>query len=452
MNNELIELPYSYCGLLDDVVAKYYVDFNTEDLFNKILAKSMFFGGGLYINDGYLLMNAVAREQMRDPASLLSSMLEFGFVKIFTRCESVEKLIDLPEPDPDLKKPESHIEFSKTEEWEFFKPKFWAPIVSEAWQSDYVVPWGKPKNHKIQTYLLNRVLRYPPKDIGLSCDQQVSEKILQEFMLADPYGGAARTKFENACISVLNRMIPVELRPQLLKQLMSIANEAYHYAFGASLTHQRGSSVAADTTMSAAFNEFIERPDIEFRNFVDIPLFGIPADADLARGERYEELLRFDGEGYQAKAQFVSQLQKVFVEGNWGDRIDGLVDNYISQLSKLLGLSKDLFRRDDRSKSIALVKDAPGAKYLAAATSIAGLSTQITSRSVESLRSQFARYTVIDPGRSQEIEFSAQDVFPQTTALALSVDFVDSILSNPFFSDNTTYDEYKLKFPGSDFI
>jgi hypothetical protein len=145
-------------------------------------------------------------------------------------------------------------------------------------------------------------------------------------------------------------------------------------------------------------------------------------------------------------------LQKVFVDGNWGDRIDGLVDNYISQLSKLLGLSKDLFRRDDRSKSIALVKDTPGAKYLAAATSIAGLSTQITSRSVESLRSQFARYTVIDPGRSQEIEFSTQDVFPQTTALALSVDFVDSILANPFFSDNTTYDEYKLKFPGSDFI
>lgn len=453
MNESLRQLPFSYCGLLDDVVAKYYIDFRTEDLFNKIIAKSMFFGGGLYINDGYLLMNPVARQQMRDEQSLLSAMLDFGFVKIFTRCMTIEQLINLPEEDPGQKKPDSHIEFSKTPEWKEFKKTTWIPIVTSAWEKDHIVPWGKPRNHKIQTALLRRVLQYSPEAIGLRCSRETLSSVLERFLSFDPYDGAARTKFENACFEVLAGIggASEELR-RLMRQLMGIANEAYHYAFGASLTYQQGSSVAADTTISAAFNEFIGRPEIEFRSFNDIPLFGIPSSADLTKGRGFEELLRFDGEGYQAKARFIGELQRVLASGDWNDKIDESLDGYIAQLSALLNIPKDQFKRDDRSKSIALVKDAPGNAYSAVASSIAGLSVQVVSQSVESLRSQFARYTVLDIERAKEFDFTINDVVPQTTSLALHIDFVNSILKDPFYSNDEKFTEHtpRLDIPRSD--
>ena len=55
-------LPWTYAGLIDDVMLRYTRDFISEEFFKKVLAKNVFFGGGILLNDGYLTQHPVARQ------------------------------------------------------------------------------------------------------------------------------------------------------------------------------------------------------------------------------------------------------------------------------------------------------------------------------------------------------------------------------------------------------
>ena len=46
----LDDMQRTYTGLLDDVMIRYSSEYLSDDFFNKMIAKNVFFGGGLYIN------------------------------------------------------------------------------------------------------------------------------------------------------------------------------------------------------------------------------------------------------------------------------------------------------------------------------------------------------------------------------------------------------------------
>ena len=54
----------TYTGVLDDVMLRYSRNFAGKEFFNRMLAKNLFFGGGLFINDGYLANHDVARSYL----------------------------------------------------------------------------------------------------------------------------------------------------------------------------------------------------------------------------------------------------------------------------------------------------------------------------------------------------------------------------------------------------
>jgi hypothetical protein len=54
---QLDNLSRTYTGMLDDVMFRYSNNPEGLDFFNKMIVKNIFFGGGLYLNDGYLTNN-----------------------------------------------------------------------------------------------------------------------------------------------------------------------------------------------------------------------------------------------------------------------------------------------------------------------------------------------------------------------------------------------------------
>src|SRR5688572_14178757 len=85
--SDLASLPWTYTGLLDDVMVRYSDEYMSEDFFNRMIAKNVFFGGGMYINDGYLVNHPIARKHLVNRESLLRQMINVGFVRVLTRAK-----------------------------------------------------------------------------------------------------------------------------------------------------------------------------------------------------------------------------------------------------------------------------------------------------------------------------------------------------------------------------
>ena len=436
--NTEFRLPYSYCGLLDDVVADYDPTYNSPDLFNRILVKSLVFGGGLYINDGYLFMHSAARAQMKDPDSVLCKMLEYGFVKIFTRKDTLDGLKNLVD-DSDIP---SHIKFRSTAEWKELQPR-WYSICEEAWR--HVTAWGNPRNHKIQSKLYERVLVSPPPDLGLSCSADLLERIQQLLFTSpsdsaedlNPYTGAARTKYENACKIALNESnVPREQKEQMMRELMRLANETYHYAFGASLSFQHGTT-AVDTAMSPAFDELIRRPNIEYRKFETVPAFGIPVDVDLSLGDKLVPLMDKSHEAFKAKTLFVKNfIDHLQVENtkvsDWEHDVRETADLYARALNSLLdGVDMGQILDESADHQVALARSKMG-YFDAAATPLPGVSATIVQKDGKVIGDCVAKYTIPDEDKFSSWKFTGQEIIPQVSSLAFSESVVSEILDDEF--------------------
>lgn len=433
-------LPYSYCGLLDDKLADAYPDFSSPVFFERILAKALFFGGGLYLNDGYLFMNPAAREQLGRPNSLMSVMLSQGYVRIFTRCDSVDQLAQLPASS----KVPAHVDFAESNEWSGFQA-VWQRCVADAWRDGHVTPWGRPKNHRIQTHLYQRLLEKAdqPADLGLECPPSVLVR-MRNLLLnpADPRKhpslGIARTRYENAVDESLNEYaIDDPNKTALRRSLMQLGNEAYHYSFGVSLSWQTGSPIAVDTTISQAFDEFIDRPRITRANWELIPSVGLRVDPNaFTDGARFRDLMDPGGDAYRAKAGFLNALVDAIGANDsgtqWAEKIKTLTNAYVVELAAILRCDADAIRDTAAgTHTIALAhgREQSG-QYDAAATAIANVSVTITLPGEKGpvIGDRLATFATADP--DQGFSFSGREIVPQVTNIALGPQVVDDIMSD----------------------
>ncbi len=87
----------TYTGLLDDVMIRYSRDYADEQFFNRTIIKNVLFGGGVFINDGYLVLHEIARKQLQDDNSLLRYMINTDFVRVLTRTRSKNELREMPQ-------------------------------------------------------------------------------------------------------------------------------------------------------------------------------------------------------------------------------------------------------------------------------------------------------------------------------------------------------------------
>lgn len=433
-------LPFSYCGLLDDKVAEFDDRFADPDLFNRLLVKSLFFGGGLYINDGYLFMHAAARRQMQNPNSVLCRMLEYGFARILTRTDNLEQLIGLI----DNSTIPSHQGFAASAEWPALR-KRWELICSTAWRGGKVTFWGAPRNHKIQAKLYERQLSRSPDELGLTCDRHVLERVRDQLFSTvnqaandlNPYARQARTRYEKACRNAaFSSRLPTDVQKHQLCELMRLGNECYHYAFGASLSWQQSTSVAVDTLMSSAFDKLIIRPQIDFRKLESMPSFGIPVHVDLTQGDRLIPLMDHTSTVFRAKVDFLQNLLdgerlQETPNNDWINTARDTAEQYATALETLLpGTKTNDVLSGSKQSQLSLVPYAT--PDTGQASPSVGVAAVVASAGAQTLTDSKTKLDLADQGSRRYWKFEAHEFLPQASTLAFHQSVVDEILNDPF--------------------
>lgn len=433
-------LPYSYCGLLDDKIVDAFPNYGTPAFFDRILAKSLFFGGGLYLNDGYLFMSPAARGHLENANSLLSVMLSQGYVNIFTRCDTVGDLVGLPPASP----VPAHTVFAASTDWRSFRPT-WERRVVDAWRDGHVTPWGSPKNHRIQTRFYERLFAKEdnPSDLGLNCRPELLRSMRALLLQpsdpkAHPWNGAARSKYEAALdVALQSYQADASTKEALRRQVMQLGNEAYHYAFGVSLSSQTGRPVAVDTTISKAFDEFIDRPQVEYGNWQLIPSVGVRLDANAFNdGGAFRELMVPSSEAYQTKANFLNALIDTIrsrgAAGDWAAEISQRTNDYARVLARLLECDPRLIQDAAAGDhTVAVARGVDGHNAEAAATPLANVSVKVAVGDAEGtyIGDRVVAYSPADPERA--FEFTGSEIVPQITNIALGEPIVEQIMKDP---------------------
>lgn len=300
-------LQRTYTGLLDDVMARYSTDYLTQEFFDKMIAKNVLFGGGMYINDGYLVNHPIARKSLYDEDSLLRVMIDVGFIQILTRSSTPDDFYQMP-----IKMAKQNIaSFQEllNSEWEDFAPTY-KLIADSAFFNKNVRMWPqRDMSVGFTKLMLDRAFKeLDPLKLGLKAITKDDWlRIRDNFTARQPHQGGPRDKLEKAAIEVLSANQTDPLAG--ICEVMMIANQAYHYNFGLALTSEEAVGVAVDTTIGAAFNELLQTREIDIGTLSDIPVLKLPKQLPFNRGDLWLNFLRPATKVGQAKTRYISLLK-----------------------------------------------------------------------------------------------------------------------------------------------
>jgi hypothetical protein len=315
----------TYTGLLDDVMIRYSDEFLSRDFFNKMIAKNIFFGGGLFINDGYLVNHPIAREYLYNDNSLLRRMLTTGFIRILTRTDSPEALSQMPVTMANQGNA-SFMQLVNSTEWNEFESLF-GRIAQTAFFNNTIRSWPD-RNMSVGFTKLMRDRAFAeedPRNLGIgNVNRDEWLRIRDDFLSRDPERSGPRDKLEKAALNILSE---TRSDPRMaMNQVMTVGNQAYHYNFGLALTAEEKNGVAVDTTIGSAFDELLQTRQIERGQLDNIPIFRLPRDMPFERGDLFLDFLDPSTQVGGAKLNYIRSLR---------DIISGVDRDFISLRSNL---------------------------------------------------------------------------------------------------------------------
>jgi hypothetical protein len=307
-------LPRTYAGLFDDSLIRYEGEFASNAFFNKLLAKHIFFGGYLYVNDGYLVNHPTMREHFMDDDSVLRQMLYYGFVRILSR--NPASLPTMPE-DMKEKGNRTFVELCRSEVWSRLRPT-WELV------TDYVVDaqqcHGWPKWDMSQGFvsLMTPIWTTPVSELGFSTiEDQELELIHNFFDNSGPLSGNARDKFEKAAAKVFGFDLEHPDKNskeafEKMRQVMRPANECYHNNIGMMQTVVEGArGFVVETTLSPASDDLHESNEIYLGQLDGIELLKLPRNFPYSASHIFLPFLDHTHRVGQAKLQYLNALSEV---------------------------------------------------------------------------------------------------------------------------------------------
>lgn len=308
-------LTRTYAGLLDDVMIRYGDGRGllSEEFFNKMIVKNILFGSGIFLNDGYLVNHPIARRYLANPDSLLRVMIATGFIRILSR-----------EPDADLlaKMPEKmaasgNLQFQKlvdSREWKQSVAPAFRQVAAASFFAGTVRAWPKFDMSAGYCDLLDRVFASTPERLGLATISGGMLRHVEDlFKAMEPRKSNPRHKAEEAAREVFKA--DETLFQQRMAEWMDIANQAYHYNFGLTLTAEEPNPVAAETSVGLAFDELLKTRRVERGQLEDVPLIQFPANIPLDEGDLFLPFVRADHPIGAAKRQYMEALNRLIGTG-----------------------------------------------------------------------------------------------------------------------------------------
>lgn len=300
--------PWTYSGLLDDSVQRYPVAGDVgESFFNRMIAKNLFFSGGLLLNDGYLVNHPSSRRALLRDDSILRRMLSFNIVRVLSREDTPEGFADMPRRMAEQGN-RSFQTLTRSNEWEPLRQEL-KVMGRNLFHYGNVMPWPKREMHLGFTALMERVFRTPPAALGVSLGDIALAEIESLFHKMDPQATGPRDKFERSVQEVTRRR--GDPSGQVANQLMNLANQAYHYNFGLCLTPELG-AVAVDTTTGPAFGELLSEEAGDEDLVQRIPLIPIPKCLPFDKGSAFVELIDPNTPLGRAKLGYLQALEPIF--------------------------------------------------------------------------------------------------------------------------------------------
>lgn len=298
----------TYSGLLDDVMLRYSDEYLGEAFFNKMIAKNVLFGGGMYLNDGYLINHPVARKYLRDDDSLLRVMMATNFIRLLTREGDPVALYEMPEKMA-RSGSTSFQDLVASAEWAALRPLY-KTIAQGVFHNGNNRSWPRFDMSFGFAKLIDGIFGRPTHNLGLRLITEDQLKyIADRFAELRPREGNARHKFEVAVSDVVQGD-----RPRLA-EMMAIANQAYHYNFGLTLTEEDTQGVAVDTTIGMAFDELLATREVQRGQLEDFPLIQIPDGLPFDDGDLFRPFLDPSTKVGQMKLAYLGALKTLLASG-----------------------------------------------------------------------------------------------------------------------------------------
>lgn len=423
----------TYTGLLDDVMIRYSDEYLSEDFFNKMIAKNIFFGGGLFINDGYLVNHPIARRHLLNENSLLRVMIDTGFIRVLTRASSSEILAQMPL----TMARQGNASFSQlvgSPEWDEFSPVF-NLIAQSVFFSNNVRSWPD-RNMSVGFTKLMRdraFMEEEPSRLGIrnvNRDEWLS--IRDDFLARDPESSGPRDKLEKAALSILRE---TRSDPRIaMNEVMKVGNQAYHYNFGLALTPEEKNGVAVDTTIGSAFDELLQVRQVERGQLENIPILRLPR-LPFDRGGLFLNFLRPSTQVGQAKLNYITSLRNIIsgvdldfdsLRSNLSEATNEYINRIIELLSPTFGRF-ELERAFDESFTLAvgsLSNRQADDSVVATAAPTAGLAIEIqetaSQRGRQFLIERFQLRDVSEEFDPNDQVIRLGDIRPQIASLAFN--------------------------------
>ena len=298
-------IPWTYSGMLDDVVNRYGItpEVNRE-FFNLSILRNILFSGPILLNDGYMFHHPIGLEQAQDPRSLIRQMVSHNFVRILSRGSDPESFASQPEI---LAKRgvNTSIELIARPDWPEIRGRFlsWA---QHLYEDERVSPWPKMLVHEGFKKLFGRIFNKETGDLGLV---GLSSGLFDEFALRyhnhPDMGTAPRSAVEHAVLSLQTEGV---IGRDTVIRLMDIANQCYHYNFGMLLSDDMKTTVVSDTTIGKAFEDILDMDQSFEAELENMPTISIPRGFPIDKPHMYEAFFMPGSNLRLAKQNFMTEI------------------------------------------------------------------------------------------------------------------------------------------------
>ena len=447
------ELPITYTGLLDDVMMRYSTEVMTEDFFRKMIAKNVFFGGGILFNDGYLVNHPIARKYIREDGNILRTMLAANFVRILTRAGDADALTRMPEMMA-ASGNAAYDELVRGNEWGEYREVL-RHIAANSFRTGNAVAWPRKDMSFGYVKLMARALREKDTPSHLGLTQVTREHLVRieaDFLGRAPQAGNPRDKIERAARTVLQATAPQPA--EAMRQMMDIANQCYHYNFGLALTGSFKNNIAVDTTIGRAFDELLELDEVDAGHLDDIPILRVPNDVPFDDGALFLPFLDHSSRLGRSKIMYLKKLDELLraSDRNVADLkrdIDEATEEYGRRIAEHFErrfgrVTTERMMGDPISLGVGRVRPGQAGEVKAVAGPTAGIAIRVLDQSMgRGKEFLLRRFKVIDdtnrfdPTHEQLIRIG--DIRPQIASLAFNRKEAEAFLSDvPDFTGSSS--------------